>query len=131
MKLSSFLAFTGILSLIVYGISRTINSSRLIYLIQNASESSSQLALLVTVSNNQGQTFTQRSVTADVLVNNQVVSQISDDTETTIAPYKVTPQAWLLNLPAGQVGQLQLVRIRGTVNIDGLTVPLDLNYKFI
>jgi hypothetical protein len=131
MKLSSFLAFTGILSLIVYGISRTINSSRLIYLIQNASESSSQLALLVTVSNNQGQTFTQRSVTADVLVNNQVVSQISDDTETTIAPYKVTPQAWLLNLPAGQVGQLQLVRIRGSVNIDGLTVPLDLNYKFI
>jgi hypothetical protein len=131
MKLSSFLAFTGILSLIVYGISRTINSSRLIYLIQNASESSSQLALLVTVSNNQGQTFTQKSVTADVLVNNQVVSQIQDDTETTIAPYKVTPQAWLLNLPAGQLGQLQLVRIRGSVNIDGLTVPLDLNYKFI
>jgi hypothetical protein len=131
MKLSSFLAFTGILSLIVYGISRTINSSRLIYLIQKASESSSQLALLVTVSNNQGQTFTQKSVTADVLVNNQVVSQIQDDTETTIAPYKVTPQAWLLNLPAGQLGQLQLVRIRGSVNIDGLTVPLDLNYKFI
>jgi hypothetical protein len=131
MKFLPFVAITGILTLIVYGISRTINSSRLIYLIQNASESSSQLALLVTVSNNQGQTFTQRNVTADVLVNNQVVSQIADNTETTIAPYKVTPQAWLLNLPAAQVGQLSLVRIRGTVNIDGLTVPLDLNYKFI
>jgi hypothetical protein len=131
MKFWPFVAAAGILSVIVYGISRTVNASRLIYLIQNASESASQLALLVTVSNNQGTTFTQKNITADVLVNNQVVSNIVDNTSMTIPPYKVTPQAWLLDLPAGQVGQLQLVRIRGSINIDGLSVPLDLNYKFI
>lgn len=131
MKLWPFVAAAGILSVIVYGISRTVNASRLIYLIQNASESPTQLALLVTVSNNQGQTFTQKNISADVLVNNQVVSRIDDSTAMTIQPYKVTPQAWVLDLPAAQVGQMQLVRIRGTVNIDGLPVPLDLNYKFI
>lgn len=130
MKFWPFVAAAGILSVIVYGISRTVNATRLIYLIQNASESSSQLALLVTVSNNQGTTFTQKNVSADVLVNGQVVSQIADNTPMAIPPYKVTPQAWLLDLPAGQP-QLQLVRIRGTINIDGLSVPLDLNYKFI
>lgn len=131
MKFWPFVAAASIVSLIVYGISRTINASRLIYLIQNASESPSQLALLVTVSNNQGQTFTQKNITADVLVNNQVVSQIIDNSAVSIAPFKVTPQAWVLDLPAAQAGDLQLVRIRGTVNIDGLPIPLDLNYKFI
>jgi archaellum component FlaF (FlaF/FlaG flagellin family) len=130
MRFWPFIAAAGILSVIVYGISRTVNASRLIYLIQNASESSSQLALLVTVSNNQGITFTQNNVTADVLINGQVVSQITDSTPMTIPPYKVTPQAWMLTLPAS-APQLQLVRIRGTININGLSVPLDLNYKFI
>jgi hypothetical protein len=130
MKFWPFVAAAGLLSVIVYGISRTVNATRLIYLIQNASESSSQLALLVTVSNNQGTSFTQKNITADVLVNGQVVSQIVDNTPMIIPPYKVTPQGWLLDLPAGQPS-LKLVRIRGTINIDGLSVPLDLNYKFI
>jgi hypothetical protein len=133
MKLSSFLAFTGIFALIVYGISRTINASRLVYLIQNAAESNSQLALMVTVSNNQEQTFTQRSINADVIVNGRVVSKIVDNSTFAIPGYQVTPQGWVMDLPADQVygGTLQTIKIRGSVNIDGLPVPLDINYKFI
>jgi hypothetical protein len=133
MKLSSFLAFTGILVLIVYGISRTLTASRLVYLIQNAASNNSQLALMVTVSNNQEQSFTQRSLNADVIVNGKVISQISDSTSFAIPGYQVTPQGWVMDLPADQIsgGTIQNIRIRGSVNIDGLPMPLDLNYKFI
>jgi hypothetical protein len=133
MKFWNFLTITGILTLVVYGISRTVTASRLIYLIQNAQENNSQLALLVTVSNNQGLTFQQKNVNADVIVNGQVVSKIFDQSTTAIQPYQVTPQAWVLSLTPDQIpgGSLQLIRIRGTVDIDGLTTPLDLKYKFI
>lgn len=133
MRLLPFLTITGLFGLIVYGISRTVNASRLVYLIQQAAESSSQLAILVTVSNNQDIEFTQKQLTADILVNGKVVSNISDQDSVTIAPNQVTPQGWVFDLPADQVagGTLKLVRVRGQVTVDNIRMPLDLKYKFI
>lgn len=133
MRLLPFLTISGLLGLIIYGISRTVNASRLVYLIQQAAESSSQLAILVIVSNDQDIDFTQKQLTADILVNGKVVGNIQDQDAVIIAANEITPQGWVLDLPADQVagGTLQLVRVRGQVTVDNIRMPLDLKYKFI
>lgn len=130
MKLFSFITLAGILTAVVYGVSKTIYISRLAYLIQTARVESSQLGVLVTVSNPLQESFTQNSISADLIVNGKTVSRIEDSTPLPLAGGSMNKQGWIINLPGG-VSPLQLVQIKGTVKINNLSMPLNLRYKFL
>jgi hypothetical protein len=132
-RLIPFLTLTGILTLIFYGVSRTVTASRLVYLIDNAAFQGNQLAVLITAFNTQGVPLTQKSITAQVLVNNIPVSTIADTDETILSPGVTTPQGYVMDIPAGALaGQdVRLIQVRGVVTVDNIATPLNLKYKFI
>lgn len=131
MKLFPFLTLTGILSFIAYGISRTLFASRLQYIIQGAQVNADQLGLLVTVTNPEAESFTQKNLVADVLINGKKVSTISNDQILSIPSMEVTPQGWLVQLDQNAPADIKIIQLRGQVQIDNLVTPLDMKFKFI
>lgn len=87
--------------------------------------------MLVSISNPDDVSFTQQSITADVLLNGKKVSSISNDQQLDIPGNTITPQGWVVDLPAGTGADVQLIQLKGTVQIGSRNTPLDLKYRLI
>jgi hypothetical protein len=133
MRLFPLLLYTGLVGLLVYGASKTMNIARLNYLLQTVKLDATQMAMLIVIANPFTEEFSQDSINADVYVNGNLVSHIQDATPIKISAGALTPQGWLIPLDKSKycADGLKLVRVAGYVTVSGVETTLDIRYKLI
>jgi hypothetical protein len=127
------LGLIGMMSYMAYQISKKSNAGGLTFILHSAVYRASQLGILIIVDNPFNQTFTQNKIQGTVFINGINVGTISNMVPFSIDASTYTRQGFIINVSAANLCNATgtQVRVLGTVDLDNITMPIDVKYKLL